>query len=638
MSTELLAHSKVLSSLQQECLTLKQRVRQAVLFGEDSEAAPTTTERRSSIPERKGSLGLAHSFSAPRAMEGRKVRQVGFGDDDDDSFGSDPLPPTAERKGSTTGLLSHSFSAKGALDGGRKGSGVAMSFVARDRSGSRSGRSGASWNGALRGLEEKAMLTRVADQVGELVGDWTLKALEGVLEAYHGIAAIARGGAPRAQLREREAARRKAEARWRAQYESLQLESRDQIETLRAQLLLRTAALGTLRDAYYREVIAIKRRMIEAGAASTVGDPRSSSRASLTEGQTQQDAALRLLLDADPALLSEGLGLNSDAAPPPPAGRRRRARRRAPTVGLQPRRRRRRGGGVEAAAGGVSVGAHLGLAVDARLEGGVARRLDRHVARPRRLPPPRHRHLSPSASPMSPIGASRTSTSPPPPPPRPPRRRRRAAARPRRRAACPCRGGEKSAKRLELPWLEHEYSLYHYYTIQAANARLRDFSRIRELEEKLAEAHQVLEVVQKELKTLRPLRRKRGGAEGARDTGVQTTTAALTEGATQTDNTRPSIRNANTQTDVVEAPPPPPPEAEAPAAAPAAEEMPGALSERLRTAQETLASLASTLSAGEIEAWREQMVSTRGTLMDDARRATRSRSACAPTSTTSSPS
>ena len=118
MSTELLAHSKVLSSLQQECLTLKQRVRQAVLFGEDSEAAPTTTERRSSIPERKGSLGLAHSFSAPRAMEGRKVRQVGFGDDDDDSFGSDPLPPTAERKGSTTGLLSHSFSAKGALDGG----------------------------------------------------------------------------------------------------------------------------------------------------------------------------------------------------------------------------------------------------------------------------------------------------------------------------------------------------------------------------------------------------------------------------------------------------------------------------------------------------------------------------------------
>ena len=173
-------------------------------------------------------------------------------------------------------------------------------------------------------------------------------------------------------------------------------------------------------------------------------------------------------------------------------------------------------------------------------------------------------------------------------------------------------------KRLELPWLEHEYSLYHYYTIQAANARLRDFSRIRELEEKLAEAHQVLEVVQKELKTLRPLRRKRGGAEGARDTGVQTTTAALTEGATQTDNKRPSIRNANTQTDVVEAPPPPPPEAEAPAAAPAAEEMPGALSERLRTAQETLASLASTLSEGEIEAWLEQMVSTRGTLMDDA--------------------
>ena len=47
MSTELLAHSKVLSSLQQECLTLKQRVRQAVLFGED-ETMPTTTERRSS--------------------------------------------------------------------------------------------------------------------------------------------------------------------------------------------------------------------------------------------------------------------------------------------------------------------------------------------------------------------------------------------------------------------------------------------------------------------------------------------------------------------------------------------------------------------------------------------------------------
>ena len=321
MSTELLAHSKVLSSLQQECLTLKQRVRQAVLFGEDSEAAPTTTERRSSIPERKGSLGLAHSFSAPRAMEGRKVRQVGFGgDDDDDSFGSDPLPPTAERKGSTTGLLSHSFSAKGALDGGRKGSGVAMSFVARDRSGSRSGRSGASWNGALRGLEEKAMLTRVADQVGELVGEWTLKALEGVLEAYHGIAAIEeRWRAEGQQLREREAARRKAEARWRAQYESLQRESRDQIETLRAQLLLRTAALGTLRDAYYREVIAIKRRMIEAGAASTVGDPPLfEPRLQLTEAQTQQDAALRLLLDADPALLSEGLGLNSDAAPPPP--------------------------------------------------------------------------------------------------------------------------------------------------------------------------------------------------------------------------------------------------------------------------------------------------------------------------------
>ena len=83
---------------------------------------------------------------------------------------------------------------------------------------------------------------------------------------------------------------------------------------------------------------------------------------------------------------------------------------------------------------------------------------------------------------------------------------------------------------------------------------------------KVVAEHQVLEVVQKELKTLRPLRRKRGGAEGARDTGVQTTTAALTEGATQTDNTRPSIRNANTQTDVVEAPPPPPPEAEAPAA------------------------------------------------------------------------
>ena len=102
------------------------------------------------------------------------------------------------------------------------------------------------------------MLTRVADQVGELVGEWTLKALEGVLEAYHGIAAIEeRWRAEGQQLREREAARRKAEARWRAQYESLQRESRDQIETLRAQLLLRTAALGTLRDAYYRQVIAI---------------------------------------------------------------------------------------------------------------------------------------------------------------------------------------------------------------------------------------------------------------------------------------------------------------------------------------------------------------------------------------------
>ena len=44
MSTELLAHSKVLSSLQQECLTLKQRVRQAVLFGED-ETMPTTGAR-----------------------------------------------------------------------------------------------------------------------------------------------------------------------------------------------------------------------------------------------------------------------------------------------------------------------------------------------------------------------------------------------------------------------------------------------------------------------------------------------------------------------------------------------------------------------------------------------------------------
>ena len=460
------------------------------------------------------------------------------------------------------------------------------------------------------------MLTRVADQVGELVGDWTPKALEGVLEAYHGIAAIEERwraeGSSCASARRRGAGRRRGGERSTQRCSArAAIRSRDA-----AQLLLRTAALGTLRDAYYREVIAIKRRMIEAGAASTVGDPP------LFEPRLQltgPDAA-RPPSDSSstPTPPLEGLGLN-----PTP---RRRRRRRAPPPRPPPRahsraqaataaaaRRRRRGRRRR-----VSVGAHLGLAVDARLEGGLARRLDRHVARPRCLPPPRHLPLvAVGVADVAHRSISNIHVA---------RRRRRRARRARRRCAaaapgsrrrCCCRRRRKRRSRLELPWLEHEYSLYHYYTSRRRTRapRLQPHPRARG-----------------EVGGGAP--GARGGAEGAQDAAAAPPQARRRRGRAR--HRRPDDdggahrrRDADRQHAAVdtqrehadrrlEAPPPPPPEAEAPAAAPAAEEMPGALSERLRTAQETLASLASTLSEGEIEAWLEQMVSTRGTLMDDA--------------------
>ena len=103
-----------------------------------------------------------------------------------------------------------------------------------------------------------------------------MRALEAVLEAFHGIAAVEekiRGDAAGHAAHEKEAARQRAESHWREQYHRLQLQSGQQIETLRGQLLARTTALATLRNAYYREVIRIKRTFIEAGAQSTTDMP-----------------------------------------------------------------------------------------------------------------------------------------------------------------------------------------------------------------------------------------------------------------------------------------------------------------------------------------------------------------------------
>jgi len=107
----------------------------------------------------------------------------------------------------------------------------------------------------------------------EAVDEWTERALGAILEAYNRLADVEERCHAHTRLGERSEREAAASAAWakrlREEHDELKRESGQQISLLKAQLLARTTALATLRSAYYREVVRIKRQLIMSGAVDT---------------------------------------------------------------------------------------------------------------------------------------------------------------------------------------------------------------------------------------------------------------------------------------------------------------------------------------------------------------------------------
>ena len=151
----------------------------------------------------------------------------------------------------------------------------------------------------------------------EAVDEWTERALGAILEAYNRLADVEERCHAHTRLGERSEREAAASAAWakrlREEHDELKRESGQQISLLKAQLLARTTALATLRSAYYREVVRIKRQLIMSGAVDTrelspLFEPSLRLSAEQEETQARLQQALTEL-EGDHALICEGLGL-----------------------------------------------------------------------------------------------------------------------------------------------------------------------------------------------------------------------------------------------------------------------------------------------------------------------------------------
>ena len=372
---------------------------------------------------------------------------------------------------------------------------------------------------------------RLAEGVADLIDEWTQAALAAVLEAYHGIAAVAERTQPResGERHKLERERERAERQWGERLAAQRRESERQVALLRAQLVARTASLATLRNAYYVEVIRIKRQLIESGAASTLElSPLFEPRLMVGDATLEEHRlSLERLADLEEqhALLADGLGLHPTARglPPPPAHHHHHNQPPSPS---------HRGGGgggalsLRGMAGVVSMVSSVAASSRERAsssrgdpsvtsrDGSPNYRGDRskrvtmsprakEEGSARTSPPPGHRGGG--------QGGQQRGTSPPPSPPRSPSRGHHGQQQQQSQSLTQAQATQLAqlqlvqaeAAALELPWLDREGELYHHYMMQVANTRVYEQAEVARLKEQLTQAKRDAEASEARIANLR---------------------------------------------------------------------------------------------------------------------------------------